>query len=307
MRSPIEASVYPSLREQACLYPDGRPAAERRPYLYRAGKVYGLQAHSEQAPTLDAVAVELDRGNVPLGEALDGFEAAPLAARVPVLAVGSNGYPRQLLDKFSPAVPEDDSVVVLGCTLRDASIGYCASLSVLNGYVPVTLVHEPGATTHSWLQWLTPAQLRLIAKTEGTRYSLVECGRRADGSAALTIHGVSGTPRFVYGWVFDARLQLTGEAIARFAGNPPRGYGGDPAGVEQEAILQDVVERTLQAQGGALTWDGCTLPSEWRTAVRDFLIDRGVPNTIPTHWEVVDRGHEGFAESLADALRAAAD
>jgi hypothetical protein len=307
MRAPIEASAYPSLREHACLYPDGRPAAERRPYLYRAGKVYGLQPHSEQAPTLDAVAVELDTGNVPLGEALDGFEAAPLARRVPVLAVGSNGYPRQLLDKFSVAALGDDSVVVLGCTLRDASIGYCASLSVRNGYVPVTLVHEPGATTHSWLQWLTPAQLRLIAETEGTRYSLVECGRRADGSAAVAIHGVSAVPQLVYGWVFDARLQLAGEAIARFAGNPPQGYVGDPAGVEQEAILQDVVERTLQAQGGALTWDGCTLPSEWRMAVRDFLIDQGDPNTIPAHWEVVDRGHEGFAEALADAPRAAAD
>ena len=81
MRAPIEASAYPSLRERACLYPDGRPAAERRPYLYRAGKVYGLHAQSAQAPTLDAVAVELDTGNVPLGESLNGFEAAPLAGR----------------------------------------------------------------------------------------------------------------------------------------------------------------------------------------------------------------------------------
>ena len=307
MRAPIEASAYPSLRERACLYPDGRPAAERHPYLYRAGKVYELQPQAEQAPTLDAEVVETDAGIVPLDEALDGFEAAPLAGRVPVLAVGSNGYPRQLLDKFSLAALGDDSVVVLGCTLRDASIGYCASLSVRNGYVPVTIVYEPGATTHSWLQWLTPAQLRLIAGTEGARYSLVECGRRANGSAAVAIHGVSAVPPSVYCWVFDARLQLAGEPHARFAGNPPRGYVGDPAGVEQEAILQDVVERTLQAQGGALTWDGCTLPSTWRTAVRDFLIDQGVANTIPAHWDVVDRGRAGFAEALADALRAAAD
>ncbi|HJN91667.1 MAG TPA: hypothetical protein QGF05_02935, partial [Dehalococcoidia bacterium] len=136
MRSPTPASGYPSLHDEPCRYPDPRPAVERRPYLYRHGRIYAVQPHYEEASSLAAVPVDLGQSIVPLSEALDLLDAAPLSQRIPLLAVGSNAYPRQLLDKFEAEPVDDDSVVVLGCTLRDVGIAYCASLSLANGYVP---------------------------------------------------------------------------------------------------------------------------------------------------------------------------
>jgi hypothetical protein len=309
MRSPLSASDYPSLRDEPCRYPDARSRLERRPYLYRDGKVYAAQPHREGALSLEEVPIDLGSGVVPLGEALGLLGAASLSQRVPLLALGSNAYPRQLLDKFEQHPVDDDSVLVLGCTLSDAAIVYCASLSLGNGYVPVSLAAQPGAETHTWIQWLTGPQLEVIARTEGQRYALVECGRAASVGSTVTLHGLPAStgPAKVYGWLFDSLLTPSGvgfdaespEAI-RFAGNPPEGYPGHSAGVGQDDVLEDVVDRALRGSQGTLTWDGCAIPTDRRQELRDFLATQGVANGIPAHWSLVDRSQPDFAQRLLD-------
>ncbi len=302
MRQPVEASSYPSLADRPCLYPDGRSSTDRRPYLYRQGRIYPVRPHYEEAPTVGLAPVDLGRDIVPLEQALDRLACTPLTLRIPVLAVGSNAYPRQLFDKFEQHPVDDDSVVVLGCTLRGAGIAYCASLSLRNGYVPVSLQPIAGEETQTWIQWLTAEQLEVISRTEGSRYALVECGSTDDGTTAVSLHGIAAGPTTVYGWLFESLLTTSGsDEVARFSGSPPEGYSGDPRGIGQDELLEDIVGRALSGSGGTMTWDGCLIPAERRREIRDFLATRGIPNPVPGHWSVVDRGQPGFAQRMLAA------
>ena len=58
-------------------------------------------------------------------------------------------------------------------------------------------------------------------------------------SAAVAIHGVSAVPRSVYGWVFDARLRLAGEARVGAVL-----LGGGPIG-----LILGVLGRPIPANG----------------------------------------------------------
>ena len=99
----------------------------RGPYIYRAGKTWPLRLafrHNER--------------------------------RLPVLAVGSNAYPRtavrQTVGNASadlqgiPTVPAILSAILTSATVPVRS---------RKGYVPVTLASRPGAVCLTWLQWLT--------------------------------------------------------------------------------------------------------------------------------------------------------
>ena len=294
--TPLDVSATcPSLRDHPCRYPDPRPPHAARPYAYRRGFAYGLRVapRSSGHRELAAVPVEAADGAPPLGAWLRESAATPIDRRVPVLAIGSNAYPRQLRDKFQRQNEADDVVVTLGCTIPDARIAFAPTLSKA-GYIPLTLRHAPGRRTHTWIQWLTAEQLSAIAKTEGDLYQLVECG---DGGAVVTVHGVAARPPAVYAWVHSALLDF-GEGAVGFVGNPPPEHDRDESGRSEEDVLHDAVARFLHAAGATLTWDGCTVPADRRAALGEFLAQHGAANTLPRHWTVIDRSQPDFAAKL---------
>lgn len=176
MSPPGFTRTWPSLVDLPDLYPDARNRDNRAPLIYRAGRVFALR----RPPNL--------RG------------------RVPLLAVGSNSYPRQLSDKFAADPADLEGVPMTATLLLDHDVAYCPIRS-RKGYAPVTLAERPGAVCLTWLQWLTPRQLNLISRSEGPRYALV-------GGAALarSLKFAASLPpqARVYAWWFDSVLIADG-------------------------------------------------------------------------------------------------
>ena len=104
----------------------------------------------------------------------------------------------------------------------------------------------------------------------------------------------------------EAGQTFTAEAteLAFFSGNPPEGHGGDEAGVDQLAVLQEAVQRTLAAKGEMLTWDGCRLPQARRADVQDLLSSYREAITTPPWWSTIARENDDFARQLVTTDRA---
>ena len=117
----IAAESLPSLRVEPCGYPHGFAAAGGEPagaawaggpgYLYADGEAILLASAADAA-------LLLRQGG---GRGLE--------ARIPVLAVGSNAYPRQLLDKFREDPVGDDRVLTVQCRVTDVGVSYVGALS----------------------------------------------------------------------------------------------------------------------------------------------------------------------------------
>ena len=173
---PSHVATWPSLAKVPALYPDARNRSNRGPVIYRSGKAWPI-------------------GNQP-----------DTSGRVAVLAVGSNGYPRQLHDKLAGTSADLQGIPVLPTMLRDLDVAYCP-LRGRKGYIPVTLARRPGAVCLTWIQWLTPEQLNLISASEGSRYALIG---GASLAAQTTISPQCRPPETVYAWWFDSVLQHDG-------------------------------------------------------------------------------------------------
>lgn len=102
--------------------------------------------------------------STPLSGVLKQHGGSPMNARVPVVAVGSNAAPSQLVRKFAtrsvrPLVP---------ITLSDVSNlapGVSAHVSK-PGYIPAVPVKAPGAASPLFVLWLDNLQLRILDETE---------------------------------------------------------------------------------------------------------------------------------------------
>ncbi|MGO3662679.1 gamma-glutamylcyclotransferase [Microbacterium gubbeenense] len=110
--------------------------------------------------------------------------------RVPVLAIGSNAAPSQMRHKFATtSVPL--VVPSIRARVEEMTAGFSSFVSPL-GYVPATLVPEPGAVAEMSLQLLDDQQLREIDRTESPAYRRVwvetpiqlETGERLFGAYA---------------------------------------------------------------------------------------------------------------------------
>ena len=179
MSAPSHVSSWPSLAALPALYPDARNRRNRGPLRYLAGKSWPLRSPPDT----------------------DG--------RIPLLAVGSNGYPRQLHDKLAGTQADLQGIPIVPTILRDFDVAYCPIRS-RKGYIPVTLCERPGATCLTWLQWLTPAQLNIISASEGSRYSLVG---GASLAAQLRLSPQLRRPPAVYAWWFDSIRQQAGRTV----------------------------------------------------------------------------------------------
>lgn len=179
MTTSSTVTTWPSLANVPALYPDARNRDNRGPLLYRAGRTWPLRSHPDTN------------------------------GRLPLLAVGSNGYPRQLHDKLAGTEADLEGIPIVPGILRDFDVAFCPIRS-RKGYIPVTLAERPGAVCLTWLQWLTPAQLNIVSATEGARYAL------AGGTALaerLTLSPRFRAPRAVYAWWFDSILEQDGSAV----------------------------------------------------------------------------------------------
>lgn len=99
-----------------------------------------------------------------LGDLLEKLGSKPLNARVPVVAVGSNASPSQLLRKFAgrsvrPVVP----MTLAGMT--GVVPGVSAHVSK-PGYIPATPVVVQGAISRLFVLWLDDVQLHTLDDTE---------------------------------------------------------------------------------------------------------------------------------------------
>jgi hypothetical protein len=295
--APVEPTdvrtAYPSLRDRPCEYPDARPARERWPFLYHHSLAYPLAPDPDLPVTLPDLAIRTERGVETIAAWLQAAGATPVDQRIPVLAAGSNVYPRQLADKFLLHPVADDSVITLPCRMRGLRVVYAAALSINNGYVPVTVQHAPTVETSTWIQWLSADQLRAISATEGRRYALVECP--GDG---LTVPGLRELPSAVYAWRHDAVLDL-GDGPIGYAADRPDGPGSaTEADVLHDVVAQFIRLQGLQVRGASLTWDGCAPPVNLRDTLRDFIAERAQDNPLPPEWRVIDRADPEFATHL---------
>lgn len=122
------------------------------------------------------------------GDDLDGWladrGAAPLAARVPVLAFGSNRCPGKLTwlrEHLGLAGP----VVVLRARVEGLAAVWAAGLRARDGARPATLAVAPGAVETHAVWMATPDQVAVLDRCEGRgeRYDLVRLRAAGDGAA----------------------------------------------------------------------------------------------------------------------------
>jgi gamma-glutamylcyclotransferase (GGCT)/AIG2-like uncharacterized protein YtfP len=182
---------------------------------------------------------------------LVGRGAAPMAARVPVLAFGSNRCPGKLTwlrEHLGLAGP----VVVLRARVEGLAAVWAAGLRARDGARPATLAPVPGAVESHAVWMATPDQVAVLDRCEGRgeRYDLVRLGAAADAAER------SSTP--------DVRVVTEdGAQLARlwtyWAGDPVRApLLVDGAPVRVADVAQDAA-RDLVGEPGALPPDAVTV------------------------------------------------
>ena len=98
---------------------------------------------------------------------LDNGSTAPfqdrksLEGRIPVLAIGSNRSPEQLLRKFG----DQDFLPVTCVKLCDYDVVYAAHIASY-GSIPAVLARSPGTIVDIAITWLTKLQLKRMHETE---------------------------------------------------------------------------------------------------------------------------------------------
>ncbi len=205
-------SSFLSLRENPASYPGMAPDHD---YIYRQGRVWRLALRAgERVSKARIVWTDSEHRSrrTPLTNALLRWGAAELTQRIPVLAIGSNAYPRQLFDKLS-GILIDDSIPAVCGELANIEIVFCPYRSTW-GYIPVTPRHRHGARTKAFLQLLSTAQLREIVLTERA-YSLVAL---PSSLAPFRIGSSGDVLSQVYIFWHDASLATFGELPAIWEG-----------------------------------------------------------------------------------------
>ncbi len=114
-----------------------------------------------------------------------------VAGRRPVLALGSNQSPAQLIRKFKGL--RLGPVPVVRASLGGFDVVYSAHVARY-GSIPATLLPCPGAAATVFVNWLDPAQEKAMHATEGGNYRF----GRLDGIALALETGGALASAFVY-------------------------------------------------------------------------------------------------------------
>jgi hypothetical protein len=137
--------------------------------------------------------VEYGNSLITLAELLGRLRSKPLSARLPVVAVGSNASPSQMLRKFvsrsvRPVVP---------MTLADIhgmAPGFSAHVST-PGYIPAVPVEMSGKISRLFVLWLDDQQLQVLDATEPNYWRRI---LPTDRFPVNLVSGVQLHPCFIY-------------------------------------------------------------------------------------------------------------
>lgn len=135
--------------------------------------------------------------------------------RVPLLAIGSNGAPSQLVRKFGIC---SEGIPVTRAVLHDHAVVYSAHFASY-GSLPATVVRHPGSMCWVFATWLTETQLTLMHASEriGMNYDLMTlAGVRIDDE-------IVGRRDSIAGYVSRAGAMLHERAPIRVAEIPTTG------------------------------------------------------------------------------------
>ena len=165
---------FPSLRERPELYPGKRLPSGYENFFYHRGRIWPLAVGRNQRLTKARIQFRDSQGRLkptPLPTHLMKLGSTDAVYRIPVIAVGSNAYPRQIYDKLHERYIDDAIPLVKG-VLSNCEIVYCP-YKAKKGYIPVTPRFRAGAKSVAWLMLLSPEQLQAIIETE-LSYRLVQ-------------------------------------------------------------------------------------------------------------------------------------
>ncbi|MFJ2768021.1 hypothetical protein [Streptomyces sp. NPDC087300] len=210
-------------RGLAALGLDGVPALQPLTYPGRPVTAPSLLTGTELLPLRvgsggpGAWAVEGAAPRRSLDAVLTGLGQAPVAGRVPVVAVGSNASPGQVSHKLA-RLGLSGAVPMVPVRLRGIGVG-CSAHIGRAGYVAAAPYPDPTACRSLVVSWLDPAQLAAVDDTELPNYRRVRLSGDAYGMALPC--GARLEEAYVY---VSARGLLADPATGR-----PRPGGGDQA------------------------------------------------------------------------------
>jgi hypothetical protein len=173
---PLPAGDFPGANKQPLDYPGSRPDYS---FVYYRGEVYQVEA---RGPALSDLRVTDSVSDMALDEFLASCGDAPLADRTAVLAVGSNGCPGRLEEKYG--VMPDAAIPVLLGSMTEAAVVYSRRLASY-GALPATYLLRPGASSGVFVTLLTEGQLKVMDDSE----SLGESYQRIETQGVFTAPG----------------------------------------------------------------------------------------------------------------------
>lgn len=136
--------------------------------------------------------------------------AAAIATRTAVIAIGSNGAPSQLVEKFSGSAETDADVVVARATWRYHDAVYAARISPY-GAIPATSAPSERCDVSVPIIFLDDAQLSRLDATEGAP----DAYRRDPVDTSEVVLANGPTPAVVHAYVATAGpLTIDGTEIA---------------------------------------------------------------------------------------------
>jgi hypothetical protein len=154
----LSADQFPGAEREPLSYPGERPGFS---YIYCQNKIYKILCLGD---TYGDLWIDDLTGRISLDDFLTRHGNAPTDQRHAVLAVGSNGCPGRLAEKYG--YESDVALPVFAGTLADATVVYSRRLTGY-GALPATYLYQPG--TVSWLSvtMLTDEQMAHMDGTEG--------------------------------------------------------------------------------------------------------------------------------------------
>ena len=153
----LPADLFPGAEQQPLAYPGLRPDFS---YVYFKGDVHKINPRGD---TYADLWLNDPSGQVTLDAFLEARGNATISNRHAVLAVGSNGCPGRLAEKYGDQ-PEVALPVFVG-TVADTAVVYSRRL-VSYGALPATYLHQPGASSWLSVTMLTDEQLARMDETE---------------------------------------------------------------------------------------------------------------------------------------------
>lgn len=153
----LSANQFPGAEHRPLEYPGRRPNFS---FVYYQGKAYEITA---QGGAYEELFMVSSSGHVPVDSFLANLGNAPLHRRHAVLAVGSNGCPGRLAEKYRNQ-PETAIPVLVG-TVTDTAVIYSRRL-VGYGALPATYLRQTGAVSWLSITLLTDEQMALMDRTE---------------------------------------------------------------------------------------------------------------------------------------------